>query len=1135
MQGRTNTARKCTLPALAAVSPSWYCAKRRSPGELLPSSLLVPPLTIVSSDQPGALIEQLALDLANAPLAPFDEETIVVQSRGTERWIRHELARRHGCAAGLYFPFAASFFRKLAESLTSAGADERSGVARASTSRIDDAFGRNALTWQIYDLLEGGLCNEAGFETLLSFVTEPFGRDTRKTLGLARVLAGRYSEYQLYRPDVLQQWERESPDADNWQATLWRCICAGNATSCHSATQDRQAADVLFGADHGSVKLPERLSVFGVNTLPPIYVELLHAVARHIPVRVYLQAPPRETWAGDRRNPLFTSFGCVVREFVELLETHAPGDAPVQWEERRAGVVHSPPAILAQLQADVRDGIERGPEPGASPRIELSADTRDDSLALHRCHSPMREMEVLRDQLLAAFAADPTLRPHDVLLLVPEVATYAPFVDAVFGVGEPDLPRIPYRIADRAVAQESRVADAALRILRLVGARWTAGEIVELLDLAPVRRAGGFPDDGAARILHWIEETRIRWGRDGAMRYEQFDLPAVEANSWRAGIDRLLMGYATGRTNDLVADVLPCAGDTIGDPATLGAFSRFIETLFDTLAGWRSARPLAEWADELRSAFTTLLCAEDDDEERELDVVLRAVAGLSSAELGGDAARTVELPVVRDWLEEQLGVELTSAGFLSGGMTVGALHPMRVVPHRIVAIAGLDDVSFPRNTSRPAFDLLAGGKKRLGDRDRRADDRQLFLDTLLATREKLILSCVARSPQTNAERATSVVVAELLDVVDRTFVLSSGERARTAVEVEHRLQPFSPAYFTGGPTSRLFSFSRANARALSAMTAAERNGAVPFVSSPLVVDEEATRAIALEDLIACWSNPSRFFCERTLDVRLPGMVAPLTECEPMTVNQLDRYKVHDDMLRRHLKGGRTPERERREMSALGQLPSGALCGVWFDHLDDELGELLARLGEVTLEDPVHAEVNGDRWTLRGRVEGITGSGRLQVRPATWKPADLIRGWITHLVLSTYGPTVTTVVATNDSFVFGEVEEPISLLEELVQGYRAALREPIPFFTQASHAYAKRAMELVLNPNLKLSALDKARSALDGSDFGDYATGDLDDAYVALCWRGRDPLDDALAEFEQRATAFWSPAMSAMRDAGGEAE
>jgi exodeoxyribonuclease V gamma subunit len=1089
------------------------------------------PITIVSSDQPDTLVARLALDLAREPLGPFVEETIVVQSAGTQRWIRHELARRHGCAAGLRFPFAASFFHALAESSAGPNDGASGAAARASTNRDDDPFGREALTWRIYDLLDGGLCQQAGFETLRAFIMEGSGRDARKVLGLARVLATRFTEYQLYRPDVLSRWEAKVLDSDDWQSTLWRCICASNATICHSATEYRRTVEAFCAAGQAPGILPSRLSIVGVNTLPPIYVELLHAVARHIPVRVYLQAPPRATFAAEGRNALFGSFGCVVREFVELLETHAGTDAPLRWEEHHAGPAEGGSrSMLQQLQADVREGVERGPEPSLAPRIVLSPAARDESLSLHRCHSPMREMEVLRDQLFAAFAADPTLRPHDVLLLVPEVATYAPFVDAVFGVGETELPRIPYRIADRAVAQESRLADAALRILRLVGARWTAAEIVELMDLPPVRRAAGLPGDGAAHVLRWVEETRIRWGRDGAMRREQFDLPPVEANSWRAGMDRLLMGYATGRTGDFVADVLPYAGDTIGNPATLGAFSQFLERLFDTLAGWRTARTLTEWSVELRSAFTMLLRAEDDEEECELDVVLDAAAELATLDLGGDASRAVELPVVRDWLEQQLEVELTSGGFLSGGMTVGALHPMRVVPHRVVAIAGLDDGSFPRTTSRHAFDLLTT-EPRLGDRDRRADDRQLFLDTVLATGERLILSYVAHSAQTNAARATSVVVAELLDVIDRTFDVP-GSRARVLVEVEHRLQPFSQAYFAGDASSRLFSYSVANQRALAAMAGGERRGASPFVVGPLNVaeDREEMQEISLEDLIGCWSNPGRFFCERALGIRLLGSAGQLTECEPMTVDQLDRYNLHDLMLRRHLAGARAPERERAEAIALGQLPSGALCSVWFDVLDEELRGLLESLGDVTLEDPVRAEVSGRSWTLRGQVGGITGRGRLQVRPATCKPNDLVRAWITHLALTAaFGPTVTEVVATDGRRVLGEIAEPMPLLETLVEGYRASLREPLAFFTGASQQFVERTIALERGSRATKSPLDMARAAFNGNDYGERPTGDITDAYVALCWRGRDPLVDSREEFERWSMAFWRPALAAMEN------
>jgi exonuclease V gamma subunit len=114
-------------------------------------------------------------------------------------------------------------------------------------------------------------------------------------------------------------------------------------------------------------------------------------------------------------------------------------------------------------------------------------------------------------------------------------------------------------------------------------------------------------------------------------------------------------------------------------------------------------------------------------------------------------------------------------------------------------------------------------------------------------------------------------------------------------------------------------------------------------------------------------------------------------------------------------------------------------------------------------------------------------------------------------------------------VFGEVQEPMPLLEALVQGYRAALREPLAFFAQASHAYVEQAIKLETNPRAYMTPLDAALGRLRPRSYEDSPPGDMDDAYVALCWRGRNPLRDAAAEFEQRATAFWRPAMAAARN------
>jgi exodeoxyribonuclease V gamma subunit len=1070
--------------------------------------------SIITSDRAEHLSERLAFDLARDPLSPFDGEVIVVQSLGTERWLRNELATQLGCAASTQFPFPAGFCRRLAEGLF--GNDDP----------IDPGYTRETLTWRILEALEQGIAAEAGFEPLRSFVDSG---ETRKRLGLAMRVAELFDDYQLYRADMLLAWESggggDLPSSARWQAGLWRRLC-GDDEPRHLARWFTAAVERLESIDDLPAGLPTRISVFGVSTLPPFFVRFLQAAARFVPVRLYLLAPPRETWErmDTAASPLYEAFGDTSRELLALC--NGPGAV---WEELPQELNDAAPTALRVLQSDVRSGTPRGTGEGRAAPVPLSEG--DDSLTLHACHSPMRELEVLRDQLFAAFEADPTLRPHDVLVMVTDVAKYAPIVETVFGVGEPELPAIPYRVADRPLSQESPLATSLLRLLRLAGSRCTAPEVLELFDAPAVRRAAGIPDSASETVVRWIQETAIRWGRDGATRQEVFGLPPIDANSWRAGLDRLLMGYAVGRENGIVAGILPYSGDTTGDPETLGAFARWVERLFEVLDDWRSPRPMHAWRASLREAVAWLLAADDDAEEEALSQLLDRIDALSSLEPFVDPTRALDVSVVRDWLEESLADDRHGTGFLSGGMTVCALKPMRAIPFKVIAVLGLDDGSFPARAGRAGYDLMEI-EPRLGDRNRRADDRQLFLDILLAARDRLILSYVGRSAKDNKERAVSVVVAELLDVIDQTFlpVEIDGTVAppRRQVTCDHRLQPFSDSYY--GADRRLFSYSRVNARA-TVTAAAPRREASPFAGTePVVALPDGHLAIRLEDLIGCWINPSRFFCEHALGLRFARPGEAVDECEPLEVDKLTEYGVRDRILERHLAGQRSLDTERLVEAARAELPPGELSSVWYAKLDREIAEFIAKVGRPVFREPEMVFVAGNGWSISGRVNGLTDFGRLQLRAAKCKAKDRIRAWITHVVLTVArGELTTLVLGTDGETRWGRVEGAAALLETLVEGYRVASTRPMPVFEGASAAFVSQKRKIEGGGSRATTdPLECAHKAFHGDGFNDFH--DLTDDHIALCWRGRDPLTNPV-EFERWSIVLWEPLLSAAQVAG----
>lgn len=1121
-------------------------------------------LVVITGDSPNALLARMHADLAVAPLPPFVDERIVVQSLGMERWVRQQLALRQGCAASLDLPFPAAFCRTLSEALFRTG----SGTAMG----IDARFEEQALIWRVFALLtDDALLAQPVFEPLRAFVA---GGDEAKRYGLAQRVAGRFDEYRLYRPQWLLDWEEGRDNlTDNvheaWQAALWRRLLEGERPM-HFARWFLHTIDRLNAADTRPEGLPERVSVFGVSTLPPLFVQLLQAVARFVPVRVYMLAPDAHSWReGAARHPLFESFGAASRALLATLtapDAHG-AQAAVEHVGTPATADPAPPRLLRRVQQDLR-AAHRGP-----PHM-LASDDR--SLSVHVCYSPMREMEMLRDQLLDALAADPTLRPHDVLVMVPDVELYAPLAEAIFGdpraqrvreetLGGADAsrPAIPYRVADRTLVREAAPARALLACLSLVSARCTASEVIGLLTAPVVRRAANIAPAQLDQIVGWVEDAAIRWGQDGAMRAAAFGLPAVDDNSWRRGLERLLTGYATGRTDTLVSGVLPVAGDLVGDTALLGAFVEWVERLFDTLDALRTARPLTAWSRILQETARQFIKPEGADEQAAFDRLQRDLARLGDlAAPQGDARRgpvgplapdaPVTFEVVRGWLDTTLATDEHANQFLAGGVTICAMKPMRAIPHRVIAMLGLDDKAYPRRTRRAAFDLI-GSSPTLGDRDARTDDRQLILDTVMSAGDRLLLSYVGRSQKNNAEIAPSIVIDELLDFVDTQVTMEPpGEaalgqgagagngyshvgtpptRARARVRVAHRLQPFSPDYFREdhGRDARLFSFDAELAHSVAIAANPARAEAPPFLTSvppvPVLYRDTASvprplepQIVTLNDLLDAWVNPARLYCRRVLQLHTRGDDPMLEDVEPMAIDALLSSRVQQEMLEAVLAGRVQPSVDRARAVAAGQLPSGALGPHWYDALRRDLAPLLARVGTPVFGEPFVVDITGPDWQLTGQLDLQVEDEQWRVRASSLKAKDTARAWIAHVVRNAGGtPATTRVFAKDGTRCLPPLAEARAQLDVLVQGYRAVLAAPVPYFVEAGHAYRKA----VLDPKQQTDPMQAAKKAYESDGSHHSLRGDRTDPYVALLWRGRQPITECWADFTATADAFWA--------------
>lgn len=1045
-------------------------------------------------------------DLLRRPLdSPLTSEVVVVQSNGMARWLALRLANRLGVCANLNWRFPATFLWEMS----------RAVLRQLPPTSV---FDKPVLVWRTMGLLRD-LEEAPRFEPLRAYLGD--GRDDFRRHELAYRIADCFDQYLIYRPDWIGKWE--IGEEDHWQAELWRRLARNG--EAHRVRVQQQFGAALASGDFDRHRLPERVAIVGVAALPPLYLDLLAGLARYVDVHLFLLDPCREYW-GDIRaerdlarlgeeidpdeayltvgNPLLASLGKQGRDFIDLLQAYPR----VEWEGFAEPTGDD---LLHCLQADILHLRERGSE--EHPPSPLRPDDR--SVQVHVCHGPMREVEVLHDQLLALFEAQRDLRPSDVIVMAPDIATYGPLIEAVFD-SAPRERRIPFSVADQGVHAENPLVEVFFGLLDLGGSRFDAAQVLSLLEPPAVRRRFGLSEDDLEHIRRWVRGVGIRWGIDAGIK-NTWELPATAEHTWRAGLDRLLLGYALpGGGRDLYGDILPYDEVEGGEAQALGRLQSFTEALFGLDARLRERRPLAEWAITLGSVLDRFF-EPREREENELQLIRAALEALDGDAKLADFGESVTLAVVKAALRVRLNaIEGQSGRFLGGGVTCCAMVPMRSIPFPVVCLIGMNDDAYPRSQRPVGFDLMATRFRR-GDRSRRQDDRYLFLETLLSARRCLYLSYVGQNIRDNSVLPPSVLVGELLDVVNRGFYRTEGGRASEQLVTHHPLQAFSRRYF--GDDSRLFSYAREWVEASRQAGRGERD-AVPLLTEELPEPEPALRSVTLEGLARFFKNPARWLLRERLGIRPEQGEEALATREPFVLDGLENYQLVGQMLELHRDGRPAAEIE-SVMRASGALPHGQVGESVFAEAQARVTRFAGRLGRALPRrgaEWLNVDLALGEFRLTDRLTGLTPTGWVGYRLASMKASDYLNLWLHHLTLNVAAPAGVALqshwVAEDKDVILNPVAEPERQLRVLLELYWQGSRRLLHFFPKSALAYIERFRKEQDTDK----ALWAARKTWEGDEHRE-GSAERDDAYYQLAFRDTDPLDAAFAEL---ATAVFEP-------------
>ncbi len=636
-----------------------------------------------------------------------------------------------------------------------------------------------------------------------------------------------------------------------------------------------------------------------------------------------------------------------------------------------------------------------------------------------------------------------------------------------------------------------------------------------MLDLAaspPVRRRFRFDDDDLERLRQWVAASGVRWGLDGEHR-EPFDLATIPQNTWRTGLDRILLGAAMAEDGLRWIDkALPLDDVDSSDIDLAGRLAELVDRLAITLDDLTGEHPLAHWLETLGTGMARLTDVSETDAwqqaqaQRELATV---------AKQAGDRAHTIPLTLtdVRALLADRLRGRPTRANFRTGELTMCSMVPMRSVPHRVVCLLGLDDGRFPRTASVDGDDVLARDP-RVGERDQRSEDRQLLLDAILAAEDHLVVLYTGADPRTNAPRPPAVPVGEILDAVDALVSTSAGRPAREHVVVNHPLQPFDARNFVVGELGadgRPFSFDlQSLAGAVRAGQSRVKPG--PFLDPPLVPPDEPEE-LALDDLIAFLEHPAKAFLRQRLGVTLVGDDEELDDALAVELDPLNRWAVGDRLLHARLAGADAltcvQAEWRRQTLPPGELGRRVVDGVMAEVEPLVVASEELRTGATRTVD-VAVDVAGRR--LVGTVGRVHDGTIVRVEFSRLSGKHRLRAWAQLLALSVAHPdtdwTALTVGRDRSEGVAMSRLGPVNAdtarqhLAELVQLRTQGLCAPLPLAVKTSAEYAAKRVNTTAANATALAAKEWASDR--------YEAEQADPAH-RLVWGDPAPFEVLLAE------------------------
>lgn len=937
------------------------------------------------SNSLSQLARKLCEDLRAQQSMVFQPYYIVTQTEGMNNWLRLQLAESMGIAANYRFLKPNDIIYEVYQLL--------GGTYSQSLSS-------DSLSWIFYKLLAGSDFTRR-FARVASYYQEGSDKDVKR-LALSEKVADLFDQYQIYRPEMIREWNQASLSdikGEEWQKFLW--IKARELTGDSLPDKTRIGQYILDALQQPGriAALKQRMPsvhLFGLSVITVYHLQLLSELGKHIGVSFDILNPaPSEYWFDDRSekqlvmlkrkgfiaadepvagNPLLTSWGWLIQNTFSLFFRNE--DLLNAYEE--VGVQEPGDATLLQcIQQDIfynRSQSER--------KLYPEKYIRDGSVTINACYTPAREVEVLYNYLVQLVdKRKEQLSARDIVVMVTDIDAYAPYIRAVFN----NAPyQFQYSIADESFAAGDSLTNALLSVLHMNSLNFKAEQVLELLDSGYIRKRFGITNLPLIRRV--VNRAGIRFGMEGD---REDDTVYV---SWKYGIERIMYSVCISGDEEFISpdgeSFYPMDIPEGHDSAEVIRFCHFVQVLMDSIRERERNRRISEWVEYVESVLGNLVFEPADDVDEDYEMLLKQLEKYN--DLNGLLTEELSFEVFVYSFLQSLSSSARSGSFATGGITFCSLIPMRSIPFKVVALLGLNFDKFPRKENPSGFNLIEKDKRK-GDRNIKENDKHLFLETLLSARDHLYLSYIGQSVKDNTVLPPSALIDELIDYIE-AGIKEAGTH-RSLLFTRQPLHGFSAKYESGDPALYTYLNDRREGRLSGVFIAREH-------------ESPGFEEVGLNALIKFFRNPFRAYYHDVLGIYYDTEGVLLKDTEVFDLDQLRRWELKQNLL---LANPEDTGTLKSKLLKTGKLPLKNMADVAVLSLEAEVAAVRDLLRECIAEfneSIATVELETPEGVLKGTINSIYGDKLVAVSWSKNEYRYMLEAYINYLAARASGIPVT---------------------------------------------------------------------------------------------------------------------------------